>query len=96
MFDGNADSTGSADANVARLCALYDGLLEAPDATVSAEAETELKALAKIFDLDAERPAAGGWRLSTLTPARARCRPRWRGRRSPSASSRPGCGAPSR
>ena len=61
MFDGNADSTGSADANVARLCALYDGLLEAPDATVSAEAETELKALAKIFDLDAERPAAELW-----------------------------------
>ncbi|MEG0818847.1 MAG: sugar nucleotide-binding protein, partial [Brevundimonas sp.] len=42
MFDGNADSSVGADANVARLCALYDGLLERPDATVSAEAETEL------------------------------------------------------
>ncbi len=61
MFDGNADSTAGADANVARLCALYDGLLEHPDATVSAEAETELKALAKIFDLDADRPAAELW-----------------------------------
>ena len=61
MFDGNAGSTAGADANVARLCALYDGLLERADATVSAEAETELKALAKIFDLDAERPAAELW-----------------------------------
>ena len=61
MFDGNADSTAGADANVERLCALYDGLLEHSDATVSVEAETELKALAKIFDLDAERPAAELW-----------------------------------
>ncbi|MGH7019427.1 MAG: response regulator [Brevundimonas sp.] len=61
MFDGNADSTAGADANVARLCALYDGLLGHPEATVSAEAATELKALAKIFDLDAERPAAELW-----------------------------------
>ena len=61
MFDGNADSSVGADANVARLCALYDGLLERDDATVSAEAEIELKALAKIFDLDAARPAAELW-----------------------------------
>ncbi|MBB4796766.1 CheY-like chemotaxis protein [Brevundimonas bullata] len=61
MFDGNADSTAGADANVARLCALYDGLLERSDATISTEAETELKALAKIFDLDADRPAAELW-----------------------------------
>ncbi|WEK58033.1 MAG: response regulator [Candidatus Brevundimonas phytovorans] len=61
MFDGNADATVGADDNVARLCALYDGLLEQSDATISAEAETELKALAKIFDLDAERPAAELW-----------------------------------
>jgi CheY-like chemotaxis protein len=61
MFDGNAGSTVGADENVARLCALYDGLLERADASVSAEAETELKALAKIFDLDAERPAAELW-----------------------------------
>ncbi|MNX62265.1 two-component response regulator [compost metagenome] len=61
MFDGNAGSTAGADANVARLCALYDGLLARSDATLSAEAEAELKALAKIFDLDAERPAAELW-----------------------------------
>jgi len=61
MFDGSADSTAGADDNVARLCALYDGLLERSDATVSPDAETELKALAKIFDLDAERPAAELW-----------------------------------
>jgi len=61
MFDGNAGSTVGADENVARLCALYDGLLERADASVSAEAETELRALAKIFDLDAERPAAELW-----------------------------------
>jgi CheY-like chemotaxis protein len=61
MFDGSAVSTVGADANVARLCALYDGLLERPGATISAEAETELKALAKIFDLDADRPAAELW-----------------------------------
>ena len=61
MFDGNAGSTVGADANVARLCTLYDGLLEHSGATVSNEAETELKALAKIFDLDADRPAAELW-----------------------------------
>lgn len=61
MFDGSADSTAGADDNVARLCALYDGLLERSDATVSPEAETELKALANIFDLDAERPVAELW-----------------------------------
>jgi len=61
MFDGNAGSTAGADANVARLCALYDGLLERSDAALSAEAEAELKALAKIFDLDAERSAAELW-----------------------------------
>ncbi|MET4682185.1 response regulator [Brevundimonas faecalis] len=61
MFDGNVNANLGADENVARLCALYDGLLERSDATVSPEAETELKALAKIFDLDAERPAAELW-----------------------------------
>lgn len=61
MFDGNAGSTVGADDNVARLCALYDGLLARPAATMSAEAETELKALAKIFDLDADRPVAELW-----------------------------------
>lgn len=61
MFDGNADYTTGADDNVARLCALYDGLLERPEAAVSDEAVAELKALAQIFDLDADRPAAELW-----------------------------------
>ncbi|WP_312148240.1 response regulator [Brevundimonas sp.] len=61
MFDGNADYTAGADENVARLCALYDGLLERPEATVSDEAAAELKALAQIFDLDADRPASELW-----------------------------------
>ncbi|WP_313576468.1 response regulator [Brevundimonas sp.] len=48
-------------ADVARLCTLYDGLLTPGGAPVSPDAEKELKALAKIFDLDAERPAAELW-----------------------------------
>lgn len=48
-------------ADVARLCALYDGLLTPGSASISPAAEKELKALAKIFDLDAERPAAELW-----------------------------------
>lgn len=48
-------------ADVARLCALYDGLLTPDGAALSPAAEQELKALAKIFDLDAERPAVELW-----------------------------------
>lgn len=48
-------------ADVARLCALYDGLLTPDGPSISPAAEQELKALAKIFDLDAERPAAELW-----------------------------------
>ena len=61
MFDGNADYTTGADDNVARLCALYDGLLERPEAPVSDEPVAEPKALAQIFDLNADRPAAELW-----------------------------------
>ncbi|OWR16372.1 Probable transcriptional regulatory protein pdtaR [Brevundimonas diminuta] len=56
----NAAPPGAANTDAARLCALYDGLLQA-GGTVSPEAERELRALAKIFDLDAERPAAELW-----------------------------------
>ena len=56
----NAAPPGAANTDAARLCALYDGLLQAGGA-VSPEAERELRALAKIFDLDAERPAAELW-----------------------------------
>jgi CheY-like chemotaxis protein len=48
-------------ADVARLCALYDGLLTPGGAALSPAAEQELKVLAKIFDLDAERPAVELW-----------------------------------
>lgn len=55
-------STGiTPDADVARLCALYDGLLTPGGPSISPAAEQELKALANIFDLDAERPAAELW-----------------------------------
>lgn len=47
--------------DVARLCALYDGLLAPGGEPLSRSAEQELKALAKIFDLDAERSAAELW-----------------------------------
>ena len=56
----NAAPPGAANTDAARLCALYDDLLQAGGA-VSPEAERELRALAKIFDLDAERPAAELW-----------------------------------
>lgn len=56
----NAAPPGAANTDAARLCALYDGLLQT-GGVVSTEAERELKALAKIFDLDAERPAAELW-----------------------------------
>lgn len=56
---GMAD--GASGADVGRLCALYDGLLAPGGAALSREAENELKALAKIFDLDAARPAAELW-----------------------------------
>ena len=56
----DAASPGATDADVTRLRALYDGLLQA-GGQVSDEAERELKALAKIFDLDASRPAAELW-----------------------------------
>lgn len=61
MFDTTQGPGPVADTDVARLCALYDGLLARPDAVISAEAEAELGALAKIFDLDADRPAAELW-----------------------------------
>ena len=56
----DAAPPGATDADVTRLRALYDGLLQA-GGQVSDEAERELKALAKIFDLDASRPAAELW-----------------------------------
>ncbi|MGH7026568.1 response regulator [Brevundimonas sp.] len=61
MFDGKAVSSVGADGDVARLCALYDRLLGQPGAALEREAESELKALAKVFDLDADCPAVELW-----------------------------------
>ena len=47
--------------NLQRLCAQYDLLLSAPEAELSAEAETELRAMAKIFDLDAAATPTQIW-----------------------------------
>ena len=58
-LDGMPD--GAPGADVERLCALYDGLLAPGGARLTKDAENELKALAKIFDLDAARPAAELW-----------------------------------
>jgi len=44
-----------------KLCGQFDHLLSAPEAELSVEAETELRAMAKIFDLDASAPPAQIW-----------------------------------
>lgn len=61
MFDTPPTPHPIADTDVARLCALYDGLLARPGATITPEAGAELGALARIFDLDADRPASDLW-----------------------------------
>lgn len=50
------------DDSVARLCARYDEQLQDADATLSADGLGELKAMARIFDLDADQPAQAVWR----------------------------------
>lgn len=47
--------------NLQRLCAQYDLLLSAPEAELSPAAETELRAMAKIFDLDADATPTQIW-----------------------------------
>jgi CheY-like chemotaxis protein len=62
MFDGTLKSTLDEGAELARLRALYDGLLEPVAAEISDEARVDLDAMARIFDLDADRSPAGVWR----------------------------------
>lgn len=62
MFDGTLKATRDEGAELARLRGLYDGLLEQPPARIPAGARTDLVAMARIFDLDADRPAAAVWR----------------------------------
>lgn len=62
MFDGTLKATADEGAELARLRDLYDGLLARPPAEPGSEALAELAAMARIFDLDADRPAAEVWR----------------------------------
>ena len=62
MFDGTLTATLDEGAELARLRALYDGLLAQPPAGVSAEALADLAAMARIFDLDGDGPPAEVWR----------------------------------
>lgn len=62
MFDGTLKASQDEGAELARLRALYDGLLDQPPSGVSAEAQADLAAMARIFDLDAGRPPAEVWR----------------------------------
>lgn len=62
MFDGTLKTALDEAAELARLRALYDGLLDQPPAEVSAEAQGDLAAMARIFDLDADRSPAEVWR----------------------------------
>lgn len=61
MFDGTLKTPLIEDAELARLRALYDGLLGPEPATPDEAALTELAGMARIFDLDAERPPAEVW-----------------------------------
>jgi len=62
MFDGKLKTALDEGAELARLRALYDGLLEPVAAEISDEARVDLDAMARIFDLDADRSPAGVWR----------------------------------
>ena len=62
MFDGTRKAMLDEGVELARLRALYDGLLEPTPAEISDEARIDLEAMARIFDLDADRSAAGVWR----------------------------------
>lgn len=62
MFDGSQAADEPFRDDVERLCALYDRLLARPDDRLSETEAAELAALAKVFDLDADRPPAQVWR----------------------------------
>lgn len=62
MFDGTLNTTWDEGAELARLRALYDGLLARPPVSVPAEALADLAAMARIFDLDGDGPPAAVWR----------------------------------
>jgi two-component system, response regulator PdtaR len=62
MFNGTLMATLEEQAELARLKALYDGLLDEPPTELPAGARTDLIAMARIFDLDGDRASAEVWR----------------------------------
>lgn len=62
MFDGTLTTTPDGGGDLARLRDIYDGLLARPPAPPGNEALAELAGMARIFDLDADRPPAEVWR----------------------------------
>jgi CheY-like chemotaxis protein len=62
MSDGSLTTPRDEGADLTRLRRLYDGLVADPAAPVAAGARAELAAMARIFDLDADRPPAEVWR----------------------------------
>lgn len=61
MFDGTLKTPMVEDAELARLRALYDGLLDPEGVAPGDAALKELAGMARIFDLDADRPPAEVW-----------------------------------
>jgi CheY-like chemotaxis protein len=62
MFDGTLNTSPDEGAELSRLRSLYDGLLAEPPVALEDEAMADLGGMARIFDLDADRPAAEVWR----------------------------------
>lgn len=62
MFDAALNKSPDEGAELTRLRGLYDGLLAQPPAPLDDEALAELAGMARIFDLDADRPAPEVWR----------------------------------
>ena len=62
MFDGAPTTSRHETTELDRLRAIYDGLLAAPPVAIDEAAAAELAGMARIFDLDADRPAPAVWR----------------------------------
>lgn len=62
MFDGTLTASPAEGAELTRLRSLYDGLLVERPEPLDDEAMADLGGMARIFDLDADRPAAEVWR----------------------------------
>ncbi|MDO9587771.1 MAG: response regulator [Brevundimonas sp.] len=62
MFDGTLNATIGEGVELDRLRAIYDGLLSGSPDQPGDEAMAELAGMARIFDLDADRPPADVWR----------------------------------